>query len=595
MSLTAEQIYWIVAVCQLILAAVIGAPTYWRFITLYPHLHPLIQSFAMLLVPDLFIVLNFVPLHLANLGLGETFDVGSFACHLSAFATLASILANNAGVIFIARATYLLVTRAGERLATPIVCGKTMGIWMAVGWLLGIIMAAAYAIDDNIGVHRNIYCCLKHLDKLSAILPTFTVFFTSGACMTYYYRKTFLFVRSVQEKTEKAARTGAYGPGTAQSIKPAEGRQELAEASTRDIERVATQSHASVGGAVVPVTSPVALQPVRENASTSVTAKVAPSRLSDRIMNRAIMLIGVYYVCWSWIAIQSLVTYIGVTTPLWSEIMAVVLIKCGPLLNVAIVRHMLQNSGKFLAKANQGSTVNVLTKKSEDDSRADSNGNRSSVDASRVSGFVQMTKAPAGQSPAKPGRRVSGSFAPMHRPSHSKVILDAGGQAQVVSESDAQTSGAMPVYASLPAVRHTRTASGANERPANSGIIRIEVPLQIQQLQTASRIQSAAETTNPSLLGSNVAPAEPSQPQEKEAVVLHLAPVVPPPVLVDSDVSTHEAESDKLFSPSAASRGGVLPGAATSSPLPMAVQIDGPQNELTPVGADGAFFPVATP
>lgn len=285
----AEQIYWLLAVIELALAAGFGVPTYWQFAKLYDRLHPLVRAFLVLLIPDFLLVLNFLPLHIANLAIGPVFDVPEGICQLSAFATLASILANNAGVVFIARSTYLIV-RGGPQ--QEVVTMRKMLIWMGSGWVLGLLMATAYSADHNIGVHRGLYCCLKHLDRLEAVLPTGIVFSAAVSMMVYYYNKTYRLVRKVQQSSVGSTRSSG-------------------------------------------------------------------TNLSDRILHRAVLLISVYYSCWTWVSIDSFLAFFGVAPPLWSEIVAAILIKCGPLLNILIIRNMLRNRERYMAAQQNRATTYV--------------------------------------------------------------------------------------------------------------------------------------------------------------------------------------------------------------------------------------------
>jgi hypothetical protein len=168
--------HWAVSAALLSIAICLMVPVYYRFFTRWNTLHPIIQASAGIIVPDILLVLNFLPLE----GMSLTRDafVEEY-CTTSAFTTVASILASNAGVMYLSYLTWRVIVH-GQRTTNY---KELIGI-QVVGWAAGVALAGYYYSQDYLGIYLGLYCCTKEKHHLDIVIPVFITFGTAIGVMS---------------------------------------------------------------------------------------------------------------------------------------------------------------------------------------------------------------------------------------------------------------------------------------------------------------------------------------------------------------------------------------------------------------------------
>jgi hypothetical protein len=106
---------------------------------------------------------------------------------------VASILASNFGVIFIAWTTYAVIVKQQRKTDMRALIGVQV-----VGWAFGCSLASYYYSKDYLGIYLGLYCCTKTKDELDIVIPVFLTFFIATGTMAFFYFKTFAHIRKVQ-------------------------------------------------------------------------------------------------------------------------------------------------------------------------------------------------------------------------------------------------------------------------------------------------------------------------------------------------------------------------------------------------------------
>ena len=186
------RLHWSVSVALLSISACLMIPIYTRFLRSWREHHVIVQASVSLLVPDLLLVVNFLPLEVMNLSV-DHFASRNY-CTASAFLTVSSILASNAGVIFVAFTTWNVIAHGQKQTNWRWLLGS-----QAVGWALGVALAAYYYTKDYLGVYLGLYCCTTDKHHLDIVLPVFITFFVSSSAMAWFYFATFKHIRNVTQ------------------------------------------------------------------------------------------------------------------------------------------------------------------------------------------------------------------------------------------------------------------------------------------------------------------------------------------------------------------------------------------------------------
>lgn len=127
------RIDWSVCCALMSIAAAVMIPVYTRFVREWDRHHPIVQASVTLVLPDLLLVINFLPLEAMNLAV-DHFASRNY-CIFSAFATVAGIVASNAGVIYISYTTYSVIV-LGQRKTNY---RSLIGV-QVIGWAIGMAL-----------------------------------------------------------------------------------------------------------------------------------------------------------------------------------------------------------------------------------------------------------------------------------------------------------------------------------------------------------------------------------------------------------------------------------------------------------------------
>jgi len=125
------RIHWSVCCALMSIAAALMIPVFTRFVREWDRHHPIVQASITLVLPDLLLVTNFLPLEAMNLAV-DHFASKNY-CTFSAFATVSGIVASNAGVIYISYTTYAVIV-LGQRKTNY----RTLIGTQVLGWAIGM-------------------------------------------------------------------------------------------------------------------------------------------------------------------------------------------------------------------------------------------------------------------------------------------------------------------------------------------------------------------------------------------------------------------------------------------------------------------------
>lgn len=125
--------HWLVSIVLLVASSIVMIPVYIRFFRRYRHHHPIIQSSIALIIPDILLVINFLPFESFAL---QYVGYDADYCTASSFAAISSVVASNAGVIAMAYTTHSILVGSKRSMNIAAIVGLQGGGW-AIGIALG--------------------------------------------------------------------------------------------------------------------------------------------------------------------------------------------------------------------------------------------------------------------------------------------------------------------------------------------------------------------------------------------------------------------------------------------------------------------------
>ena len=366
---------WVMSVLILSLGAIfLVLPCWVRLWQWRSEHHIITKACLLLLIPDLVMILDFIPIHIRDLANGELVD--DDYCKASSFLICACILASNVGNITVAYVTRRMLDPKDQKVTT-----KTLYVSAAIGWALGLLLASYFAGRDYLGSHRGVYCCTTQVRRGDIAGP---VFFVYGVCITamvYLYRVAYQQVASVVMPSSGGSRTGEVessngGSSTgasSQRVAPASGVKAAGvgrkpfpavasmlsankSSETREVEQMiatiadaqqqqqqqppsAGAGHARSGPSVDSTASPTAAAQKSLRSPPSQTRAAPPvTSAAQSIARRAILMVLTYYACWSLISLNAVFELAGwEDRSLWWDVVAAWASKLQPSIDALIL------------------------------------------------------------------------------------------------------------------------------------------------------------------------------------------------------------------------------------------------------------------
>ena len=361
---------------QLLGAVLVVVPCWVRLWQWRSEHHIITKACLLLLIPDLVMIVDFVPIHIRDLIAGELVD--DSYCRASAYLIVACILASNVGNITVALVTRRMLDPKDQKVTT-----RTLYASAAVGWTLGIALASYFLGQGYLGSHRGVYCCTNQVRRADIAGPVFFVFAVCIAAMVYLYRTAYVQVASVvmpsSRLTEKEASTGSEGGGAAASPQAATGKNQrmsphqpgpilvsvISGQNKSSESREAEETIANIAAAQeVQLTADTdedtaaspptaAAAPAQLNVGSSPTAQrppmsatlrsphsraVAQQSAAQSIARRATLMVLTYYACWSLISLNAVFDLAGWSDrSLWWDVVAACAAKCQPTIDAYIL------------------------------------------------------------------------------------------------------------------------------------------------------------------------------------------------------------------------------------------------------------------
>ena len=124
------------------------------YIKHYSRLNSITKSFICIIIPDAFLVLNFLPRTIYTSRLDQLPDDGW--CTFSAYLSTVVMVALNLGTVCVGYTTWRLTC------LKPVPDMLIWG-WNAASWTLGSILASLFMIKDDMGPYKGLYCCIKQV------------------------------------------------------------------------------------------------------------------------------------------------------------------------------------------------------------------------------------------------------------------------------------------------------------------------------------------------------------------------------------------------------------------------------------------------
>ena len=365
----AASVGWILSAVILLLSAVVFVLPCWIRLWQWRSEHHIItRACLLLLIPDLVMILDFVPIHIRDLVQGELIDDGY--CKASSFLIVACILASNVGNITVAYVTRRMLDPKDQK-----VTNKTLYVSAAIGWMLGLALASYFAGMGYLGSHRGVYCCTTQVRRGDIAGPVFFVYAVCIAAMVYLYRKAYVQVASVVmpssgiRTVEVESNNGAVNSlvVAAKGQKPISVRKptpaissNMSGSESRDIDDESTiariaeaQQHPQPAGigltgtglSLITAASPsgasrTAQRSLRSPQSTARSGgATAPTQsASASIARRAILMVVTYYACWSLISLNAVFELAGwQDRSLWWDVVAAWTSKLQPSIDAVIL------------------------------------------------------------------------------------------------------------------------------------------------------------------------------------------------------------------------------------------------------------------
>ena len=366
---------WILHTVILLLGAIFFVIPCWVRLWQWRSEHHIItRACLLLLIPDFILILDFVPIHIRDLVMGELVDDNY--CKASSFIIVTCILASNVGNITVAYVTKRMLDPKDQK-----VTNKTLYVSAAVSWTLGLLLASYFAGMGYLGSHRGVYCCTTKVRRGDIAGPVFFVYAVCISAMVYLYRKAYVQVASVvmpssNVRTSEAdsgngaasPRTGAANgqkavgaarkPGQAitsiisgakssDSIEAEETIARIADAQGQQQHRQQPSTDGAVarsGPSVDAAASPTVPKqrslrsPASNSRAGTAAAPAATQSASASIARRAILMVVTYYACWSLISLNAVFELAGwQDRSLWWDVIAAMTAKLQPSIDAMIL------------------------------------------------------------------------------------------------------------------------------------------------------------------------------------------------------------------------------------------------------------------
>ena len=370
---------WVVSVLILLLGAIfVVLPCWVRLWQWRSEHHIITKACLLLLVPDLVMIADFVPIHIKDLAAGVLVD--DEYCKASSFLICACILASNVGNITVAYVTRRMLDPRDQKVTT-----RTLYVSAAIGWTLGLALAGYFLGQGYLGSHRGVYCCTNQVRRGDIAGPVFFVYLVCIAAMVYLYQQAYVQVATVimpstrgsgekevslaSDGGEAAAADGKKplasprkpAPAIASAVsnqKSSESREaeetilKIAAAQQYQLQRDSSDpddENAAAGSPTAAARSAVVSTAGSPTAATS--ARTHPSSLrppqsrgasqqsaAASIARRAIFMVLAYYACWSLISLNAVFELAGWQgRSVWWDVVAAWASKLQPTIDAAIL------------------------------------------------------------------------------------------------------------------------------------------------------------------------------------------------------------------------------------------------------------------
>ena len=377
--LDAPAVGWVLSVLILLLGAIFFVIPCWVRLWQWRSEHHIItKACLLLLIPDLVMIVDFVPIHIRDLVTGTLVD--DRYCKASSYLICACILASNVGNITVAYVTRRMLDPKDQKVTT-----RTLYVSAAIGWLLGLALASYFLGQDYLGSHRGVYCCTTQVRRGDIAGPVFFVYGACIAAMVYLYRTAYMQVAAVVmpstgHRTTDRESSGSSDKGAAGSSVAANGKKavpvarkptpaitsvisgqkssESMEAEETIAKIAAAQQPHSPDNAAPPAAdgqaanssadeqivgvvsgSPAGTRsPLRSPHSSSRASAPAQQSASASIARRAILMVLAYYACWSLISLNAVFELAGWDDrSLWWDVVAAWASKLQPSIDAFIL------------------------------------------------------------------------------------------------------------------------------------------------------------------------------------------------------------------------------------------------------------------
>jgi hypothetical protein len=133
--------YWWVSIAMLLASVPLMARVYYALFTRLRTLHPIIQASVTLVIPDILLVLNFLPFKAVAL-YTNAFDPAY--CTGSAILTIIGTCTSNAGVLTLAYTTHAVLVRSHQKIDMRAVVALQLA-----GWSMGISIGQRSALPSS--------------------------------------------------------------------------------------------------------------------------------------------------------------------------------------------------------------------------------------------------------------------------------------------------------------------------------------------------------------------------------------------------------------------------------------------------------------
>ena len=377
--LDAPAVGWVSSVLILLLGAIFFVLPCWVRLWQWRSEHHIItKACLLLLIPDLVMIVDFVPIHIRDLATGTLVD--DKYCKASSYLICACILASNVGNITVAYVTRRMLDPKDQKVTT-----KTLYVSAAIGWTLGIALASYFLGQGYLGSHRGVYCCTNQVRRGDIAGPVFFVFAVCIAAMVYLYHTAYVQVSSVvmpsARQSDNERSTDSDGKGAASpraggangakvkavmsARKPtpailsnisgqkssesmeaeetiatiATAQHEQLQRNSSDGENAAASSPTTAGrpAALNPAASPIAMS--RSPPLSLLNSRPTPQlSAAQSIARRAILMVLAYYACWTLISLNAVFELAGwQDRSLWWDVVAAWASKLQPSIDAFIL------------------------------------------------------------------------------------------------------------------------------------------------------------------------------------------------------------------------------------------------------------------